>query len=45
MSNLIFDSYKETRLEEIEEDLHKDNPLAPLIRPTAYEILLRELYH
>ena len=45
MSNLIFDSYTETRLEEIEEELHKDNPLDPLIRQTAYEILLRELYH
>ena len=45
MSNLIFDSYKETRLEEIEEELHQENPLDPHIRKKAYEILLRELYH
>ena len=45
MSNLIFDSYMETRLEEIEEELHQENPLDPHIRKKAYEILLRELYH
>ena len=45
MSNLIFDSYKETRLEEIEEELHNEDPLDPPIRKKAYEILLRELYH
>ena len=45
MSNLIFDSYMETRLEEIEEELHKEIPLDPNIRKKAYKILLRELYH
>tara|TARA_R100000231_G_scaffold88429_1_gene66966 strand:+ start:547 stop:684 length:138 start_codon:yes stop_codon:yes gene_type:complete len=45
MSNLIFDSYKETRLEEIEEELHQEDPLDPNIRKKAYELLLRELYH
>ena len=45
MSNLIFDSYMETRLEEIEEELHQENPLDPHIHKKAYEILLRELYH
>ena len=45
MSNPIFDSYKETRLEEIEEELHQEDPLDPLIRQKAYELLLRELYH
>ena len=45
MSNLIFDSYKETRLEEIEEKLHNEDPLDPHIRKKAYELLLRELYH
>ena len=45
MSNLIFDSYKETRLEEIEEELHKENPLDPHISKKAYELLLREVYH
>ena len=43
--DLIFDSYKETRLEEIEEELYKEDPLDPNIRKKAYEILLRELYH
>lgn len=45
MSNPIFDSYKETRLEEIEEELHQEDPLDPNIHKKAYEILLRELYH
>jgi hypothetical protein len=45
MSNLIFDSYMETRLEEIEEELHQENPLDTHIRKKAYELLLRELYH
>ena len=45
MSNLIFDSYKETRLEESAEELHQENPLDPHIRKKAYELLLRELYH
>ena len=45
MSNLIFDSYKETRLEEIEEELHREDPLDPYISKKAYELLLRELYH
>ena len=44
MSNLIFDSYKETRLEEIEEELHQENTLDPHIRKRAYELLLIELY-
>ena len=43
MSNLIFDSYKETRLEEIEEELYQENPLDPHISKKAYEILCREL--
>ena len=45
MSNPIFDSYMETRLEEIEEELHKENPLDPHIRKRAYELLLKEVYH
>jgi|TARA_R100000081_G_C4739411_1_gene128023 hypothetical protein len=45
MSNPIFDSYKETRLEEIEEELYKEDPLDPHIEKKAYELLLRELYH
>ena len=45
MSNLIFDSYMETRLEEIEEELYKENPLDPFIHKKAYELLLREVYH
>ena len=44
MSNLIFDSYKETRLAEIEEELYQENPLDPHIRKRAYELLLIELY-
>ena len=44
MSNLIFDSYKETRLEEIEEQLYQEDPLDPFIRKKAYELLLIELY-
>ena len=44
MSNLIFDSYKETRLEEIEEELYPEDPLDPPIRKRAYELLLIELY-
>ena len=43
MSNLIFDSYKETRLEEIEEQLYQENPLDPHISKKAYEILCEEL--
>ena len=43
MSNLIFDSYCETRLEEIEEELHQENPLDPNISKKAYEILCEEL--
>jgi len=35
----------ETRLEEIEEELHKENPLDPHISKKAYELLLREVYH
>lgn len=44
MSNLIFDSYKETRLEEIEEELYQESPLTPNLRQRAYELLLIELY-
>ena len=43
MSNLIFDSYKETRLEEIEEELYQENPLDPFIEKKAYEQLLHEI--
>jgi hypothetical protein len=43
MSNLIFDSYKETRLEEIEEQLYLEDPLDPHISEKAYEILCKEL--
>ena len=32
-------------LEDLEEELHQENPLDPHIRKKAYEILLRELYH
>ena len=42
MSNPIFDSYMETRLEEIEEELHQENPLDPLIPKKAYELLLKK---
>ena len=45
MSNLIYDSYKETRLEEIEEELYLEDPLDPHLHKKAYELLLRELYH
>ena len=45
MSCLIFDSYMETRLEEIEEELYLEDPLDPLISKKAYELLLREVYH
>jgi len=45
MSNPIFDSYMETRLEEIEEELHQENPLDPLIPKKAYELLLQEVYY
>jgi len=44
MTNLIFDSYKETRLEEIEEELYQEDPLDPNLRKKAYELLLIELY-
>jgi len=40
----FLDSYQETRLEEIEEELHQKNPLDPLITKKAYELLLIELY-
>ena len=43
MSNLIFASYCETRLEEIEEQLYQENPLDPNISKKAYEILCEEL--
>ncbi len=45
MSCLIFDSYMETRLEEIEEELYLEDPLDPHISKKAYELLLREVYH
>ena len=32
-------------LEELEEELHQENPLDPHIRKKAYELLLREVYH
>jgi hypothetical protein len=35
----------ETRLEEIEEELHNEDPLDPHIRKRAYELLLLEVYH
>ncbi len=44
MSNSIFDSYKETRLEEIEEELYLEDPLDPNLHKKAYELLLIELY-
>ena len=45
MSNLYMDSWKETRYEEIQEELYQENPLDPHIRKKAYELLLREVYH
>ena len=43
MSNLYMDSWKETRYEEIQEELYQENPLAPFIEKKAYEQLLHEI--
>ena len=40
----FLDSYMETRLDEIEEQLFRESPLAPNLRQQAYELLLIELY-
>ena len=40
----FLDSYQETRLDEIEEELFIESPLAPNLRLKAYELLLLELY-
>ena len=40
----FLDSYQETRLDEIEEQLFQESPLSPNLRPKAYELLLIELY-
>ena len=43
MSNLYMDSWKETRYEEIQEELYQENPLDPCIEKKAYEQLLHEI--
>ena len=43
MSNLYMDSWKETRYEEIQEELYHDITIVPFIEKKAYEQLLHEI--